>query len=69
MAERWNDGKMERGAEVADGSQNIRDKMTVPRLVYVFMCGCVGCHTGRKIRQPEQFAHLIRSLRERAAER
>lgn len=38
------------------------------------MCLCVGAwglgrHTGRKLKQPEQLAHLIRSLRERAAER
>ncbi len=78
-AERWRDGEMERGAEMADGSQNIRDKTAVSRLVCVLcvcvcvcVCACVcvcGCRTGRKPNQPVQFAHLIRSLRERGRER
>lgn len=36
--------------------------------VCVSVCVCV-CHAGRKLKQPVQFVHLIRSLREREREK
>lgn len=40
-----------------DGSQNIRDKMAVSRLVYLFMCGCVGA--GVSYRKGDQAAGAV----------
>lgn len=47
---------------MADGSQNIPDKMAASRLVCVCVCGC---YIGRKPNQP---VHLIRSLTAREGE-
>ncbi len=51
FAERWRDKEVESGVEMADGSQNIRDKKAVSRLVCASVCVCV-CVWYRKEAQP-----------------